>query len=164
VIVRPVEPSEYDRLGALTVAAYHALPGHVPEPSYDLELRDVAARVAATDTEVLVAVGDGVVLGGVTYVASSSSPYFELADDPDATSFRMLAVDPAVQGTGAGRAMVHGVVQRATDAGKRRIVIHSTPWMTRAHAMYEGFGFVRRPDLDWTPVPGIDLLGFSVEL
>jgi ribosomal protein S18 acetylase RimI-like enzyme len=164
VIVRAIEPSEFERLGELTVAAYHAFPDGITEASYDAELRDVATRVAAPDTEVLVAVDGATVLGGVTYVRSAASPYFELADDPDAASFRMLAVDPAVEGSGAGRALVTEVVARARAAQRRRIVIHSTPWMRRAHGLYDGFGFTRRPDLDWEPRDGIVLWGFSLEL
>jgi GNAT superfamily N-acetyltransferase len=164
VIVRAVEPSEFERLGELTVAAYHALPGHVVEADYDAELRDVAARVAAVDTEVLVAVEGPTVLGGVTYVASSASPYFELGPDPGAASFRMLAVDPAAEGAGAGRALVAEVLARARRAGRTRLVIHSTPWMGRAHGLYERIGFVRRPDLDWRPAPDVPLWGFVLEL
>jgi predicted N-acetyltransferase YhbS len=164
VIVRAIEPNEFERLGDLTVAAYHAFPDGVVEEQYDSELRDVAARVAAPDTEVLVAVEGATVLGGVTFVASSASPYFELGDDRDAASFRMLAVDPAVEGGGAGRALVTEVVARARAAGRRRIVIHSTPWMRRAHGLYGRMGFVRRPDLDWQPVPTVPLWGFSLEL
>jgi hypothetical protein len=36
--------------------------------------------------------------------------------------------------------------------------------MTRAHRLYESFGFVRDPALDWVPVPDIPLLGFRLEL
>ena len=164
MIVRVIEPSEFERLGELTVAAYRALPDGVVEEEYEAELRAVATRVAALDTEVLVAVDGTTVLGGVTYVASSASPYFELDDDPDAASFRMLAVDPTAAGSGAGRALVTEVVARARRAGRRRIVIHSTPWMRRAHGLYERSGFVRRPDLDWTPVPAIPLWGFVLDL
>ena len=53
---------------------------------------------------------------------------------------------------------------RARASGRRRIVISSQPEMTSAHRMYLALGFVRRPDLDWSPVPGVDLLGFSLEL
>ena len=43
------------------------------------------------------------------------------------------------------------------------MILHTTPWMTVAHGMYERFGFERDPALDWTPVPGIDLLGYRLE-
>jgi len=76
----------------------------------------------------------------------------------------MLAVDPAAEGGGAGRALVTEVVALARAAGRRHMVIHSTPWMRRAHGLYERMGFVRRPDLDWQPVPTVALWGFSLEL
>ena len=162
--VRLAEPPEYAALGAITVAAYAAVPGYVSEPDYEAELSDVGARAGAADTDVLVAVGDdGTLLGGVTYVASPTSPQAEY-DDTEAAGFRMLAVDPAAQGAGAGAALVDAVVQRARADGRRRVIIHSTPWMTTAHGLYRRRGFERRPDLDWTPVPGIDLWGFVLEL
>ena len=162
--VRPAEPADYAMLGALTVAAYRAVPGYIGEPAYEDELRDVGTRAVAVDTAVFVAVADdGAVLGGVTYAASPASPQAEF-DDPEAAGFRMLAVDPAGQGGGAGAALVKAGVERARADGRRRIIIHSTPWMTTAHGVYTRRGFTRRPDLDWTPVPGIDLWGFVLEL
>jgi len=162
--VRVAEPAEYEVLGELTVAAYRAVPGYVGEPDYEAELRDVGARAGAVDTDVLVAVADdGRVLGGVTYVASTASPQAEF-HDPEGAGFRMLAVDPAAQGSGAGAALVTAVIDRARADRRRRVILHSTPWMTTAHGLYARRGFIRRPDLDWTPVPGIDLWGFVLEL
>src|SRR5262249_31701645 len=62
VLVRPVLPDEADELGAITVAAYTELPGHVHEPDYEAELADVVTRAKVAD--VLVAIDDdGAVLG-----------------------------------------------------------------------------------------------------
>jgi len=36
--------------------------------------------------------------------------------------------------------------------------------MTAAHRLYGRLGFVRAPELDWEPVPGIVLLGFRLPL
>ena len=36
--------------------------------------------------------------------------------------------------------------------------------MTAAHRLYERLGFVRAPDRDWGPVPGVDLVAFRKEL
>ena len=33
-----------------------------------------------------------------------------------------------------------------------------------AHRIYERLGFERRPELDWTPVPGVDLRGYALRL
>jgi GNAT superfamily N-acetyltransferase len=164
VIVREAGPDDYAVIGSLTVAAYHALPGYVVGPTYDAELRAVDERVTHTDTAVVVAVDDdGTVLGGVTYVRSPASPYAEF-DDPTGAGFRALAVAPAAQGKGAGRALVEAVLARAQADGRRRVIIHTTPWMTTAHGLYDRLGFVRRPDLDWTPVPDVPLWGFVREL
>ncbi len=151
------------RLGELVVRAYHALDGHVSEPGYDDELRDVAAKEAA-GCEVVVAVDDhGRLVGGVTFVPGIPNAYAEF-DDPDAAGFRHLAVDPVLQGLGAGRVLVGWCVERATRLGRRRVIIHSTPWMTRAHRLYERAGFRRAPELDWRPAPEVPLLGFVKEV
>ena len=44
--IRAVRPEEADELGAITLAAYTELPGHIPEPDYEAELSDVATRAA----------------------------------------------------------------------------------------------------------------------
>ena len=100
VLVREVRPGEYERAGAVVLASYLALPGHVEEPDYERELADVATR--AVTAEVAVALDDdGQVVGCVTYVPDLTNPYAEF-DDPAAAGFRMLGVDPARQGRGPG--------------------------------------------------------------
>lgn len=169
VLVRAVSPDEVDvcrALGALTVAAYTALPGNVAEPDYDAELADVAGRAALPSTTVLAAVDPGAAgapLGGVTYIADGSSPLAEFADR-DAAGFRMLAVVPEARGRGVGEALAAACIERARSDGRAAVVIHSSPWMEAAHRLYARLGFRRDPGLDWTPVPGIDLVGFRLPL
>jgi GNAT superfamily N-acetyltransferase len=79
-------------------------------------------------------------------------------------SFRMLGVDPAYQGKGAGRALVEWCIARARSDGRTALVMHTTPWMRTAHRMYDAFGFVRDPARDWLPVPDVQLLGYRLEL
>lgn len=159
--IRAVHPDEVAALGALTVAAYHALPGHVVEPAYDAELADVATRAEAA--VVLVAVEHGDLLGGVTFVPDADHPMAEHGVDGAAT-IRMLAVSGHVQGTGVGRALVEACIERARAAGTRELALHSTPWMTTAHHLYARLGFRRDPSLDWTPVPHIELWAFRLDL
>jgi ribosomal protein S18 acetylase RimI-like enzyme len=157
--IRPVEPSDYEALGELTVAAYHDVAPDMPgQDEYDVRLRDVERR--ARESCVLVAVTrDGQVLGGTTYVSGPEDPYSEELRDDEA-GMRMLAVDPAAQRRGVGRALTGECLQRARAAGKRRLVLHTGPWMPGAIRMYESMGFVRDPSIDFTPVPGIDLLAY----
>lgn len=136
---------DFDALAELTVRAYEALMDE-PLGDYEHQLRDVAGR--ASDSVVLVAVDDrGEVLGGVTFVPGSERSMSEF-DDDDAAGIRMLAVDPRHQGHGVGRALVEACVARARAAGRARLVLHSTKYMTAAQALYGSLGFVRDPDRD----------------
>ena len=142
MIIRPVEPQEYGELGALTLDAYTTLDGHVDEPEYEVELADVRSRAEAPDTLVLVAVDDdGRLLGGVTYVLDRTSPFAEKR-----TGGRGL--DPHAGG-GAERHKAGAWARRSSspaspgpnEDGKAALVLHTTPWMTTAHRLYEGLGF-----------------------
>jgi hypothetical protein len=79
VDIRPVRPSEHERLGALTRAAYATLFDDLDADGYGAELEDVAGR--ADHALVLVAVDGGdVLVGGVTYVGGPGTPMSEFAD------------------------------------------------------------------------------------
>jgi ribosomal protein S18 acetylase RimI-like enzyme len=143
--IRRVQPDEYSSLGQVTVHAYRELFGR-PLGSYESQLLDVSGR--DFDSEVYVAIDDeGSVLGGVTYVPEPGRKMSEFSD-PDAAGIRMLAVDPRCQGAGVGSALTVWCVDLARAQGRKRIVLHSTPFMTIAHGIYERLGFVRSPELD----------------
>ena len=65
----------------------------------------------------------------------------------------MLAVARAAQGQGAGKALVRACIDEAREDGKAALVLHTTPWMTTAHRLYEGSGFYRDPERDWQVMP-----------
>src|SRR5262245_44920348 len=159
--IRLAEPSEYAVVGDLTVEAY-SVDGFLDDSDdYADHLRDAADRAAAA--ELWVAVDDGSVLGSVTYCPPGSR-WCELATEPDQGEFRMLAVAPAARRGGVGRALVEHCIARSRTLGHRELVLSSLASMTAAHRLYVTLGFVRAPELDWYPVPGIELLGFRLPL
>ncbi|MET4922754.1 GNAT family N-acetyltransferase [Streptomyces sp. PSRA5] len=162
--IRAAEPAEYDTLGEITARAYldDGLLDFGDGDPYLATLRDVAAR--AEGAEVLVAVGgDGHLLGGVAHV-SGPSAWADLAGDGEA-EFRMLAVAPAARGRGVGGALVRACVDRArATEGCVRVRLSTQKSMTGAHRIYERLGFVRTPERDWSPVPGLSLLTYSLEI
>jgi GNAT superfamily N-acetyltransferase len=160
VEIRGVRPDEYAPLARITVTAYEALDGG-DLGDYADELADVAARAAAA--EVLVAVEDGLLLGGVTFVPGPDNPYAEELRAGE-VGIRMLAVDPAAQGRGAGRALSVACLERARAAGAGQVALHSTPWMTTAHRLYESLGFVRTPERDLRVSPDLVLMSFVLPL
>lgn len=159
--VRPVRPDEQAAAGALVLAAYRALPGLPLDDAYAGELADVARRVA--EAEVLVALDGGRLAGCVTFVPDGSSPWAEQLEAGEA-SLRMLAVDPAAQGRGTGRALLAACLARAAGLGRSAVFLHSTPWMTAAHRLYATAGFRRVPERDWLPHPDVPLLAFRRSL
>lgn len=162
VQVRVVEPGEYGRCGELVVAAYLELPGGHLTDEYAAELAEVERR--AQGAEVLVALdGDGDVVGCVTFVPDASSPWAELLE-PGEAGIRMLAVDPRAQRRGAGQALLDACISRGKELGRTAIILHTTPWMSAAHRLYETSGFRRLPARDWKPIPEVPLLAYRLEL
>jgi ribosomal protein S18 acetylase RimI-like enzyme len=162
VLLRPAWPEEYAAVGELTARVY-VEDGFVPvDFPYVATLRDAATR--AEQAELLVAVDDGdLLLGSVTF-APAGSPYAETAIGPDEAGFRMLAVDPAARGRGIGEALVRECVRRAGEQQARVLRLSTQPQMHAAHRLYERLGFVRTPELDWSPVPGVDLLTYAKDV
>jgi ribosomal protein S18 acetylase RimI-like enzyme len=162
VVIREARPEEHAALGELVVAAYRSLLEFV-EPDYEPELRDVARR--AREAVVLVAVDDagGTLLGCVTYVPGPESPWAELLE-PGEAAIRMLAVEATARGRGVGTALTVACIARARVDGRAAVFLHSLAYMRAAQAIYTRLGFIRRPERDWEPVPGISLLGFALVL
>lgn len=158
--VRRARPADLDAVAALTYDAYASAGFVARDAPYAAVLRDAATR--ARDAELLVAVDGDELLGTVTYVAGGGRLQ-EIAR-PSEAEFRMLAVAPSAGGRGIGGALVDHVVATARRSGRLAVVCSSRPTMHAAHRIYERAGFVRLPERDWSPVEGIDLLGFGLEL
>ena len=161
VWVRDVEPEEYGPLASLTLDAYRSLLGPDIDTEYAAELADVATR--AQQAETLVAVdGDGQLLGGVTYVPGPGP--LAWFDGVDEAGLRMLAVALGAQGRGVGGALVAACVDRALDAGKTRLLLHTSAPMTVARRIYERVGFRRDPARDRVLEDGLELLAYALDL
>jgi ribosomal protein S18 acetylase RimI-like enzyme len=160
--IRAAVPAEYDRLGEITGQAYtgDGLLDLNEDDHYLNVLRDVAGR--AGDGEVLVAAQDGEVLGGVTF-AAPGSPLADIAG-PGEAEFRMLAVASTARGKGVGEALVSACVDRARALGVPALVLSTQPAMLGAQRLYGRLGFVRTPELDWSPIPALRLLTYRLEL
>jgi len=163
VHVRPAHTSELADIGELTAAAYTAdrlLPDDDP---YLAHLRDATTR--AHEAELYVAVLEDrpdTVAGTVTF-CPQGSPWAELAR-PGEGEFRMLAVATAARRRGVAQALVGACLQRSRELGYSAVVLGSLPAQEPAHRIYERLGFRRTPDLDWSPVEGVDLLAFRLDL
>ncbi|MDX3644108.1 GNAT family N-acetyltransferase [Streptomyces sp. MB09-02B] len=159
ITIRPAAPDEYAALGEITAQAYlgDGLLDFGESDRYLDELRDVAKRAA--EAEVLVAVADGQVLGGVTFVPAGG-PMADIARAGEA-EIRMLAVSPEARGRGVGEALVRSCLERArTVEGCGRVVLSTQRSMHAAHRIYGRLSFTRTPERDWNPLP--DLLDITL--
>jgi ribosomal protein S18 acetylase RimI-like enzyme len=89
--------------------------------------------------EIIVAELDERIIGAVAYIPPGrpKAAYF----DRSWPIVRMLVVDPACRGLGAGLALTEECMRRARRDGSRVIALHSSPIMTVALAMYIRMGF-----------------------
>jgi ribosomal protein S18 acetylase RimI-like enzyme len=160
VLIRDARADELARVGDIRVAAYRA-DGFLPE--------------GARYEPILRALGDG----GVGEVLVAERPDRELVGtvmlqlwpqtgqvvaSPDEAEIRALAVLPAARGDGLGRSLLASALDRAVHAGARRMVLSTEPAMKTAHHLYESTGFRRIPERDWSPVSGLTLLVYGLDL
>jgi ribosomal protein S18 acetylase RimI-like enzyme len=154
VALRRATPSDFPDVRRITRDAYLRAGHFSADHPYMSVLEDVEHR--AEHAQVWVAEAAGQVVAAVT-LTFAGQPYSEIATDGE-LEFRMLAVDPACQGGGVGRAVVGRIVDHARQLpGIEAISITSATFMERAHALYESLGFRRAPERDWY-VPGEDVL------
>jgi ribosomal protein S18 acetylase RimI-like enzyme len=57
-------------------------------------------------------------------------------------------VDPSVRRRGIGRGLARAVIDRAREAGKSELVLHTSPEQRAAHHLYLSLGFERDPGND----------------
>lgn len=161
VSVRVARPEELEAVGELTLRAYAADDASILDSPYAGRLLDAAAR--DRDAVLLVGVGpDGSLVGTVTYVRPGT--VFAEVGGPGEAEVRMLAVPAPARGAGVGRMLGDECVRRARADGCAALVLSSGSWMTAAHRLYERMGFVRTPERDWSPAPGIELVTYRLAL
>ena len=157
---RIARSEEYGEVADVLIAAYLA-DGLIPSGTgYERTLADVAGRAA--DSEVIVAVQDGTIVGTVTFCPNGSSSA-EISS-PGEGEFRMLGVAPAARGRGIGAGLTAYCIDRSKALGYHAVALSSAPAMRAAHRLYEGLGFVRIPERDWSPNAQVDLLAYRLEL
>jgi ribosomal protein S18 acetylase RimI-like enzyme len=157
--VEPARPEDFARIAELTVRVY--VDGGLAPPEYLPALADVEGRASRAELLVARAPG-GPVLGSVALVLDGD--FGEVTESDDEAAFRMLVVDPAERGRGICERLVAGCLERARAAGKRRMVLSTDPRMTAAHRLYERLGFTRLAARDWSPLPGVDLRVYALDL
>lgn len=154
ITVRPAVEADYDAIARITRDSYLAA-GYFDSPDhpYMRQVQEVAERAAKAT--IWVAERNGQVVGSVT-LAVVGEPYADIAL-ADELEFRMLVVDPAVQRSGAGKAMVEAIIDHArSQDGIKAVALTTGKTWESAHRLYRKTGFRRVPERDWF-IPGTDI-------
>lgn len=161
MLIRDAHQDELAEVGELRLAAYRTGGFLSPDSAYAPRLRELGADGSGL---VLVAVDGeaGRLLGTVMLQCWPNAG--QVVAGPDEAEIRALAVRPAAQRGGVGRALLAAVMDRAGREGVRHLVLMTQPDMKTAHRLYEEAGFIRLPDRDWSPEPGIMLLAYGMHL
>ncbi|MCK7595216.1 GNAT family N-acetyltransferase [Pseudomarimonas salicorniae] len=168
--IRDVRAGDEGRaLGELLARVYERLPGFpspAEQPDYYAMLRDIVRFTERPGTRVLVALdNDGHLLGGVVYFADMAQygSGGTATRERDASGIRLLGVDPAHRGQGAGKALTLHCIDLARAAGHAQVILHTTGAMKPAWSMYEALGFQRSDDLDFLQ-QDLAVFGFRLKL
>ena len=165
MLIRDARPSDRQAIRDVTLAAYQEYAAHMPG-FWDGYRRNIIATLDDVGSaEQLVAEQDDGIVGTVllypprrmqvSRTDSIEMPWPEV---------RLLAVAPARRGRGIGAALMQECVRRARKSGARALSLHTTDLMQTAQRMYERMGFVRFPELDFHPAPGVTVKGYRLEL
>lgn len=161
MLIRRARSEDLDAVGEVTVEAYADFTTGT-EDGYITHLRDTASR--HRDAELWVATtGDGATIVGSVTVCPEGSVWREIGEAGEG-EFRMLSVAPQARGLGVGTALIDLVLARFREEGAHAVVLSSLAEMSAAHRLYERAGFARLSERDWSPVDGVDLIAYRLEL
>ncbi|MEV8143245.1 GNAT family N-acetyltransferase [Specibacter sp. NPDC078709] len=148
--VRPIAEEDFNAVARITADAYLGA-GYFDSAEYPYMQKIMQVGERAAVAPMIVAERNGEVIGSAT-LAVYGDEWADIALENE-LEFRLLVVDPAVQRSGAGRAMVEWIVAHARGLdGIRAVSLTTGDDWHGAHALYQKLGFTRAPERDW-PIP-----------
>lgn len=160
ILIRRALPQDLADAGRITVDAFVGGGYTRPDGDYVALLRDAERRSREADLLVAVGARDQQVLGCVTF-AVGGTEWADIAT-PEEGEIRMLATAAAARGRGVGESLVRASIARSRELGLAGMAFSTQPTMTTAHRVYERVGFVRSPERDWSPIPGMKLMVYTM--
>jgi GNAT superfamily N-acetyltransferase len=164
ILIRNARSDELDEVSLLLKDAYQQYENFIrPEAwkSYLEDIMDVRSRLGESD--LIVAEVNHRLVGSVTLYLDTSHSMPEVWPRGWAV-VRLLAVHPEYRGQGISRALMEECIRRCRQAKVAAIGLHTTEVMDIARQMYERTGFVRVPESDFHPVPGVTVMAYSFQL
>ena len=163
-LIRDARIEELDQVALLIRDAYQEYQASIPPEvweGYARDIMDVRGRLDVS--ELIVAEHAGGLVGAVTFYPNDS-PSEHGGWPAGWTGIRLLAVHPDGRGLGIGRALMDECLRRSRLQGAHTLGLHTTELMAVARSMYERMGFVRVPEYDFHPGPGMTVMAYRLDL
>ncbi len=162
LIIRNARTEEIDRVSILLKEAYQQYQNFIPPEIFQSYLEDIMdVRSRLSDSELIIAELDGRIAGTVTLYLRP----FETQIWPKGwAGVRLLGVHPAYRNRGIGRALMEECIRRCKKKGISTIGLHTSEAMDTAKKLYERMGFVRAPEFDFHPRPGVVVMAYRLDL
>jgi len=100
--------------------------------------------------ECFVAVGEGRLVGTITFYPVSATGGCSWYDRPEVSSFGQFAVEPSLQRSGLGSRLLGRVEKCATDSGAREFALDTAEGATHLIEFYKRRGFRDVGLADWS--------------
>ncbi|MGH2703089.1 MAG: GNAT family N-acetyltransferase [Actinomycetota bacterium] len=177
ISIRNARADDSDAVAAVLKAAYAE---YVPSPDallsdeeragwagYQADIIDVRSRLA--NSELIIAEGDGRLLGAVTFYAPNAGLHYPTDVEhqdfpPDWAAFRLLGVHPDARRRGIGGKLTEECLRRAAQRGAPTVGLHTLSMMEAASRMYTRMGWVRAPQWDIFPTPSLRIDAYRLDL
>ena len=160
IIIRPAATDADWQQGLAILHHVYVGEGHSPAERAKQTFR---REVLEPEGNFLIAVQEDDVVLGATILLHPGSALQQVAQQGE-REFRLLAVESAARGQGAGEALVQECIERCKTEGAEALVLWTRPVMTAAQRLYERLGFGRVPHRDEEDPRGFTRLVYRLVL
>lgn len=164
LLIRNACSDELDEVSLLLRDAYQQYENFIRPEAWKSYLEDIMnVRSRLGESDLIVAEVNHRLAGCVTLYLNGAQSMPEVWHRGSAV-LRLLAVHPAYRDQGIGRALMEECIRRCRQAKVAAIGLHTTDAMDIARKMYERMGFVRMPESDFHPAPGVVVMAYRLQL
>ncbi len=164
LLLREAHSDELDDVSLLIRDANQQYEKFLPPEAWKIVVEDmVDVRKRLNESQLIVAELDGRLTGTVTLYLDASRSSME-GWPAGWAGIRLLAVHPVYRRHGIGRALMEECIHRCRNHGITSTGLHTTKMMDVACRMYERMGFVRAPEFDVYPGPGLVVMAYRLDL
>jgi len=165
LMIRDARNDDRDAVREVVLRAYAEYASMMPERLWTGYRQQMLATLDSVGSaECIVAERNGALVGSVLLLPPAAAAYGSSVLKADYPEVRLLAVPPEARGHGIGAALMEACAERARRAGARALGLHTTDLMRAAVRMYERLGYVRAPEHDFVPAPGMLVKGYRLAL